>query len=111
MSDLYSTQCDLTSSQEQLALIEIQNKILAEQTTNVHEYKTLQELNDVRIEMPDIRSSNRFIQGLDNLKADNSQEVYLCIDPELRKESLKEGDFNVEDQDESQEYDIRRKIN
>ena len=33
------------------------------------------------------------------------------VDPELRKQSLKDSDFNLEDNEERVEDDIRRKIN
>ena len=59
----------------------------------------------------EMSSKKGTLLGIECLKPENSQDNSVRMEEEKRKESLKEGDFNNEDNEQGEEEDIRRKIN
>ena len=59
----------------------------------------------------EMSSKKGTLLGIEYLKPENSQDNSVRMEEEKRKESLKEGDFNNEDNEQGEEEDIRRKIN
>ena len=71
MSDFLQTQLDPNPYSAQ-TLSEIQNKLQNEESKHNLENKNSQELNDFKIEVPDLKNNTLELQGLVNLKAENS---------------------------------------
>ena len=111
MSEQVFSSVDPPSSAPPQTLSEIQNKISSEEAPIFSESKVTSEMKDAKIEIAGQKNGMKLVEGLDNLKPDGSLELSLGGDSELRKESLKEGECNLQDIEESEEYDVRRKIN